>query len=45
VVASDNRAVRTVYSGGVPVVREGRHVAREAIVARYGKAVSRIAAA
>jgi formiminoglutamate deiminase len=45
VFASDNRAVRTVYSGGVPVVREGRHVAREAIVARYGKAVSRIAAA
>ena len=45
VFACDNTAVRTVYSGGVPVVRASRHVARETIAARYRKAVSRIATA
>src|SRR5207245_727259 len=40
VFAADNTAIKTVYSGGVPVVREGRHVARDAIAARYRKTVS-----
>ena len=44
VFAADNAAITTVYSGGVPVVREGRHVARDAIAARYRKTVSRLAA-
>ncbi len=33
--AADNRAIRSVYCSGVPVVREGRHIARETIAARY----------
>jgi len=44
VFAADNAAIKTVYSGGVPVVRQGRHVARDTIAARYRKTVSRLAA-
>jgi formimidoylglutamate deiminase len=33
--AADNRAIKSVYCGGVPVVQNGRHVARDAIVTRY----------
>ena len=32
---ADNQAIKSVYCGGVPVVQNGRHVAREAIVERY----------
>jgi formimidoylglutamate deiminase len=31
----DNPAIRSVYCGGTPVVQNGRHIARDAIVARY----------
>jgi formimidoylglutamate deiminase len=44
VFAADNAAITTVYSGGVPVVREGRHIARDTIAARYRKTVSRLSA-
>jgi formiminoglutamate deiminase len=35
--------IRTVITGGKPLVREGRHVAREAIAQKYRAAVSRLA--
>ena len=35
--AADNAAIRTVYRGGVPVVQQGRHRNRDAILARYRK--------
>ncbi len=35
--AADNAAVRSVYRGGVPVVQQGRHRNRDAILARYRK--------
>lgn len=44
VFASDSAAIKTVYSAGVPVVQDGRHVARDAVAARYRKTVSQIAA-
>jgi formimidoylglutamate deiminase len=37
--AGDSGMVRSVWSAGRPVVREGRHVARDAIVAGYRDAV------
>jgi formiminoglutamate deiminase len=38
--AADNSAIKTVYCGGVPVVQNGRHVAREELSQRYRKALS-----
>lgn len=37
---ADNAAIRTVYRGGIPVVQQGRHRDRDAIVARYRKVLS-----
>jgi len=37
--AADNAAIKTVYCGGVPVVQNGRHVAREELSQRYRKAL------
>ena len=37
--AADNAAIKTVYRGGLPVVQQGRHRNRDAIVARYRKAL------
>jgi len=34
---ADNAAIKTVYRGGIPVVQQGRHHDRDAIVARYRK--------
>jgi formiminoglutamate deiminase len=36
---ADNAAIKTVYRGGIPVVQQGRHRDRDAIVARYRKAL------
>ena len=33
--SSDNSAIKSVYCGGVPVVQNGRHIARDAIVNRF----------
>lgn len=33
--SSDNRAIKSVYCGGTPVVQSGRHIARDAIVAGF----------
>jgi formiminoglutamate deiminase len=38
--AADNAAIKTVYCQGVPVVRDGRHVAREELLRRYRKALT-----
>ncbi|KAF0228301.1 MAG: formiminoglutamate [Beijerinckiaceae bacterium] len=38
------RAIDAVYVGGIRQVTGGRHVAREAIAARYGKVMARLAA-
>jgi cytosine/adenosine deaminase-related metal-dependent hydrolase len=38
--AADNGAVKTVYAAGKALVQNGRHIAREAIVARYAKAMA-----
>jgi cytosine/adenosine deaminase-related metal-dependent hydrolase len=35
--------IRTVIAGGKPVVRDGRHRAREAIARTYRETVSRLA--
>jgi formimidoylglutamate deiminase len=32
---ADNAAIKAVYCGGKPVVQNGRHVARDAIVSRF----------
>jgi formimidoylglutamate deiminase len=40
-----NGAVSAVWSGGRPVVREGRHVAREAVARRFRQAMAALAAA
>ena len=37
VFAADTSAIKTVYRGGIPVVLQGRHRDRDAIVARYRK--------
>ncbi len=37
--SADNSAIKTVYCGGVPVVQNGRHVAREELSQRYRKAL------
>ncbi|MDI1287350.1 MAG: formimidoylglutamate deiminase [Reyranella sp.] len=37
---ADNAAIKTVYRGGIPVVQQGRHRDRDAIVARYRKVLS-----
>ncbi|CAN5902402.1 formimidoylglutamate deiminase [soil metagenome] len=41
--AADNAAIRTVYCRGVPVVQNGRHVARETLSDRYRTALRRLA--
>ena len=41
--AADNAAIKTVYCGGVPVVQDGRHVAREALSQRYRKVLANFA--
>ena len=41
--AADNAAIKTVYCRGVPVVQNGRHVARDELGARYRKALSGLA--
>jgi len=41
--AADNSAIKTVYCRGVPVVQNGRHVARDELGQRYRKALSRLA--
>ena len=38
--AADNAAIKSVYRGGIPVVQQGRHRDRDAIVARYRKVIS-----
>ena len=38
--AADNAAIKTVYCRGVPVVQNGRHVARDELGQRYRKALS-----
>ena len=35
--AADNAAIKTVYCRGVPVVQNGRHVARDELSARYAR--------
>ena len=37
VFSADSSAIKTVYRGGLPVVQQGRHRDRDAIVARYRK--------
>jgi formiminoglutamate deiminase len=37
--AADNAAIKSVYCRGVPVVQNGRHVAREELSQRYRKAL------
>jgi formimidoylglutamate deiminase len=44
VFAGDDRVVREVWSAGRHVVRDGRHVAREAVEARYREALAGILA-
>lgn len=44
VFAADDRVVREVWSAGRHVVRGGRHVAREAVEARYREAMAGIVA-
>ena len=38
--SADNAAIRTVYRGGIPVVQQGRHRDRDAIVARYRRVLA-----
>jgi formiminoglutamate deiminase len=38
--SADNTAIKTVYCAGKPVVRNGRHVDRDTIAARYAKALA-----
>lgn len=44
IFAGGGRAVRDVWCGGRHVVAEGRHVAAEAVLARYRRSVRRLAA-
>jgi formiminoglutamate deiminase len=41
--AADNAAIKTVYCRGVPVVQNGRHVAREELGRRYAKTLRGLA--
>jgi formimidoylglutamate deiminase len=41
--AADNAAIKTVYCGGVPVVQNGRHLAREPLSQRYRKVLANLA--
>jgi formimidoylglutamate deiminase len=43
IFAGDDRMVRDVWAAGRHLVREGRHRAREAIRARYGRSLRRLA--
>ena len=40
---ADNAAIKSVYCGGVPVVQNGRHVARDGLSARYRKVLAGLA--
>jgi formimidoylglutamate deiminase len=44
VFAADDRVVREVWAAGRAVVRDGRHVARDAVQARFRKAMAALAA-
>jgi formimidoylglutamate deiminase len=44
IFAAGDRVVREVWSGGRPVVRDGRHSGRDAIVARYRAALRAVLA-
>ncbi len=44
IFAAGDRVVRDVWSAGRPMVRDGRHVDRDAIEARYRAAMARILA-
>ncbi len=41
--AADNAAIKSVYRRGRVVVRDGRHIARDAIARRYAKTVAALA--
>jgi formimidoylglutamate deiminase len=41
--AADNAAIKTVYCGGLPVVQNGRHLAREPLTERYRKVLANLA--
>lgn len=43
--AGDDRMVRAVWSAGRPIVQDGRHVARDAVRARFGAVMARLAQA
>lgn len=38
--AADDAAIKTVHRRGVPVVQNGRHVARDELSARYAKVLA-----
>ena len=42
IFAGDDRLVRDVWSAGRHIVREGRHVAKDAVSARFRKALARL---
>jgi formiminoglutamate deiminase len=42
IFSADNSAIRSVYRGGVPVVQNGQHVARDSLVSRYRAALARL---
>jgi cytosine/adenosine deaminase-related metal-dependent hydrolase len=44
IFAADDRVVREVWSAGRHVVREGRHVARDAVAARYLRTMAAVMA-
>jgi formimidoylglutamate deiminase len=45
IFAADDRVVRTVWSAGRAMVRDGRHVARDAVEARYRAAMAALTGA
>lgn len=42
IFAADNRAVKTVYAAGKPVVQNGRHIERETIEKRYSDVMAKL---
>ena len=42
IFAGDDRMVSGVWSAGRELVRSGRHFARDAVVARYGRVIARL---
>ncbi|MES2142928.1 MAG: formimidoylglutamate deiminase [Pseudomonadota bacterium] len=45
IFAGDDRLVRDVWSAGRHIVKDGAHVARDAVAARFGKVLARLRAA